>query len=95
MPSRVTVVLAVDAFRQAEKFLAGVDGDWARHVQAIGPCRHESKPAREPYEAPTAGQMRGFGQRWTRWPLGICGGCQFERIESQEPECLRLKSERH
>ena len=47
----MAAVLTVDGFRQAEAFLAGIDGDWARHVQSIGPCRHEGKPAREPYEA--------------------------------------------
>src|SRR5690606_25973797 len=25
--------------------------DWARHIAATGPCSHETKPAREPYEA--------------------------------------------
>ncbi|MFJ3155052.1 DNA-3-methyladenine glycosylase family protein [Pseudomonas protegens] len=28
-----------------------MDEDWARHIAVIGPCRHEAKPAREPYEA--------------------------------------------
>lgn len=32
-------------------FLSEMDEDWARHIAAIGPCRHEAKPAREPYEA--------------------------------------------
>ncbi|BBH45862.1 DNA-3-methyladenine glycosylase family protein [Pseudomonas sp. KU43P] len=35
----------------AATFLQGLDDDWARHIAAIGPCRHETKPAREPYEA--------------------------------------------
>lgn len=51
MSGHVAAVLTMDVFRQAEEFLACVDGDWARHVQAIGTCRHEGKPAREPYEA--------------------------------------------
>lgn len=51
MSGRVAAVLTVDGFRQAEEFLSEIDGDWARHVQEIGPCRHEGKPAREPYEA--------------------------------------------
>ena len=37
--------------RQAADFLAGLDEDWARHIAATGPCRHEAKPAREPFEA--------------------------------------------
>lgn len=39
------------AFREAADFLASVDEDWAQHVATVGPCRHEPKPAREPYEA--------------------------------------------
>ena len=39
------------ACQQAADFLAGLDEDWARHIAAIGPCRHEAKPAREPFEA--------------------------------------------
>lgn len=51
MPTQRAAALTPDGLRQAEQFLAGLDADWARHVQAIGPCRHEGKPAREPYEA--------------------------------------------
>ncbi|PRD38298.1 UNVERIFIED_CONTAM: mag1 [Trichonephila clavipes] len=36
---------------EAERFLAGLDDDWARHIAAIGPCRYQPKPTREPYEA--------------------------------------------
>lgn len=43
--------LSPDAYRRAADFLANLDADWARHITAIGPCRHEAKPAREPYEA--------------------------------------------
>lgn len=38
-------------FRDATQFLFGIDDDWARHVSKTGPCRHETKPTREPYEA--------------------------------------------
>lgn len=31
--------------------MSGLDEDRARHIAAIGPCRHEAKPARESYEA--------------------------------------------
>jgi len=48
-------VIAADlsprAYRRASKFLSELDEDWARHIAAVGPCRHEAKPAREPYEA--------------------------------------------
>jgi len=40
-----------DAYPHASRFLAALDGDWSRHVEAIGPCLHEAKPARDPYEA--------------------------------------------
>ncbi|CAJ0694120.1 MULTISPECIES: DNA-3-methyladenine glycosylase family protein [Ralstonia] len=43
--------LSESAYRQAATFLATLDEDWARHIAAIGPCRHTAKPAREPYEA--------------------------------------------
>jgi DNA-3-methyladenine glycosylase II len=32
-------------------FLAGLDSDWARLIALVGPCRHDPKAAREPYEA--------------------------------------------
>lgn len=36
---------------RAEAFLSGLDADWARLVALVGPCRHDPKAAREPYEA--------------------------------------------
>ena len=38
-------------YSSASQFLAALDPDWARLVAAIGPCLHQPKPAREPYEA--------------------------------------------
>lgn len=32
-------------------FLSGHDDDWARLIELVGPCRHDPKAAREPYEA--------------------------------------------
>lgn len=43
--------LSPRAYRRAAKFLSELDADWARHIAVVGPCRHEAKPAREPYEA--------------------------------------------
>ncbi|WP_296554687.1 DNA-3-methyladenine glycosylase 2 family protein [Pigmentiphaga sp.] len=43
--------LSPRAYLRAAQFLSGLGEDWARHIAAIGPCRHEAKPAREPYEA--------------------------------------------
>ncbi|WP_235499666.1 DNA-3-methyladenine glycosylase 2 family protein [Frateuria sp. Soil773] len=39
------------AHADAATFLASLDADWARAVAQIGPCLHEPKPAREPFEA--------------------------------------------
>ena len=38
-------------YTEAENFLRNLDEDWARAVDLIGPCRHDPKAAREPYEA--------------------------------------------
>lgn len=38
-------------FNQAEQFLAALDPQWAAHVQAIGPCLHQPRPERDPYQA--------------------------------------------
>ncbi|MFK3789867.1 MULTISPECIES: DNA-3-methyladenine glycosylase family protein [Pseudomonas] len=35
----------------ASTFLAALDADWARHIAAIGPCLHQPRPEREPYQA--------------------------------------------
>lgn len=43
--------LSPKAYKRAADFLSNLDADWARHVAATGACRHEAKPAREPYEA--------------------------------------------
>lgn len=38
-------------YDESVAFLASHDGDWARLIDLIGPCRHDPKAAREPYEA--------------------------------------------
>jgi DNA-3-methyladenine glycosylase II len=43
--------LSPPAYRRAAEFLSNLDADWGRHIAAIGPCLHEAKPAREPFEA--------------------------------------------
>lgn len=35
----------------ASTYLASIDADWARLVAQLGPCGHEPKPEREPFEA--------------------------------------------
>ncbi|BBP53953.1 DNA-3-methyladenine glycosylase 1 [Pseudomonas sp. St386] len=38
-------------YHEASAWLASLDEDWRRHVEAIGPCLLQPKPARDPYEA--------------------------------------------
>ncbi|WP_417692124.1 DNA-3-methyladenine glycosylase family protein [Pseudomonas sp.] len=38
-------------YHDASTFLASLDEDWRRHVERIGPCLLQPKPARDPYEA--------------------------------------------
>jgi DNA-3-methyladenine glycosylase II len=38
-------------YEESVAFLSGHDDDWARLIELIGPCRHDPKAAREPYEA--------------------------------------------
>ncbi|MCU1750342.1 DNA-3-methyladenine glycosylase family protein [Pseudomonas sp. 6D_7.1_Bac1] len=37
-------------YHHASQFLSAIDPDWARHIATIGPCLHQPKPARDPYE---------------------------------------------
>lgn len=39
------------AAADASIHLASIDADWARLVAQLGPCGHEPKPGREPFEA--------------------------------------------
>ena len=38
-------------YETSAAFLRNVDDDWAQLIDQVGPCRHEPKAAREPYEA--------------------------------------------
>ncbi len=38
-------------YHDASALLASLDEDWRRHVETIGPCLLQPKPARDPYEA--------------------------------------------
>jgi DNA-3-methyladenine glycosylase II len=38
-------------YRESEWFLRAVDPYWEALIEQVGPCRHEPKAAREPYEA--------------------------------------------
>ncbi|HBP5660087.1 DNA-3-methyladenine glycosylase 2 family protein [Pseudomonas aeruginosa] len=51
MAKTIAADLSPRAYQRAARFLSELDEDWARHIAVIGPCRHEAKPAREPYEA--------------------------------------------
>lgn len=39
-----------DAYASARSHLRALDADWARLVDAVGPCRHRPHTARAPYE---------------------------------------------
>jgi len=39
-----------EPYHAASVFLANLDEDWRRHVETVGPCLLQPKPAREPYE---------------------------------------------
>ncbi|MDD1012842.1 DNA-3-methyladenine glycosylase family protein [Pseudomonas rubra] len=38
-------------YTQAQTCLAALDPHWAAHIEAIGPCLHQPKPTRDPYQA--------------------------------------------
>jgi DNA-3-methyladenine glycosylase II len=38
-------------YEDSTVFLRQIDADWAHLVERVGPCRHDPKAAREPYEA--------------------------------------------
>uniref|UniRef100_A0A1I8ATK0 Endonuclease III n=1 Tax=Steinernema glaseri TaxID=37863 RepID=A0A1I8ATK0_9BILA len=38
-------------YREAEQFLAALDPDWQALVAHVGPCIHQPRPERDPYEA--------------------------------------------
>lgn len=38
-------------YTKSVAFLRAFDRDWARLIAHVGPCRHDAKEAREPYEA--------------------------------------------
>lgn len=49
--SSETPAVTAHDFRDAERFLAAIDDDWAALVATVGPCLHTPRPAREPWEA--------------------------------------------
>lgn len=38
-------------YTEAQTCLAALDPQWAAHIEAIGPCLHQPKPTRDPYQA--------------------------------------------
>jgi len=38
-------------YSKSVAFLRAIDRDWARLIAHVGPCRHDAKETREPYEA--------------------------------------------
>ena len=43
--------MSTSRYEASTAFLRAVDADWARLIDHVGPCRHDPKAAREPYEA--------------------------------------------
>ncbi len=41
----------IDLYQQATQHLAGLDKDLAQLISRVGVCKHQTRPAREPYEA--------------------------------------------
>lgn len=84
-------------FNQAEQFLAALDPQWAAHVQAIGPCLHQPRPERDPYQALV--RAIAYQQLHVKAGDAILGrflalypGCDFpspEQVLATPPEQLR------
>ena len=51
MSQNIKADLSQDAYKKAVIFLSELDDSWAQHIATVGPCRHEAKSNREPYEA--------------------------------------------
>ncbi len=51
MTNQIAAHSSQRSYLQAANFLSSLDADWAEHVASVGPCRLQSKPVREPYEA--------------------------------------------
>lgn len=45
------ILLAADGYQSATLYLSQLDADWAKLVETVGPCTHQPRPEREPYEA--------------------------------------------
>jgi DNA-3-methyladenine glycosylase II len=45
------ILLAADGYQSATSYLSQLDADWAKLVETVGPCTHQPRPEREPYEA--------------------------------------------
>jgi DNA-3-methyladenine glycosylase II len=51
-PTAVDIPMSIFArYDESVAFLRDIDDDWAALVTLVGPCRHDPKAAREPYEA--------------------------------------------
>lgn len=51
-PERILAAMSnPNRYRKSVAFLRNIDRDWADLIAKVGPCRHDPKAAREPYEA--------------------------------------------
>lgn len=49
--SLVALMTTFTSYKKSVAFLRRIDPDWADLIARVGPCRHDPKAAREPYEA--------------------------------------------
>ena len=51
MTSFISMPTESRRYSDAERFLANLDADWQALVDVVGPCVHQPRPERDPYEA--------------------------------------------
>jgi len=57
----------------ATSFLSALDADWERAIAAIGPCTHDPKASREPYEALIRAGISGNNDDAIIYDIGLMG----------------------
>jgi DNA-3-methyladenine glycosylase II len=68
-------------YQLASNHLSRIDEDWARLVSLVGPCTHQPKPVREPYEA----LIRAVAYQQLH---AKAGDAIIARLQGMYPECL-------
>jgi len=75
-------------YDESVAFLSSHDDDWAKLIELVGPCRHDPKAAREPYEALV--RAIAYQQLTAKAGDAIIGRlkCLFEHRDFPSPEDL-------